>query len=214
MTTHTPLRAARAAGHGPKVDIRSVHLDDPLVRPLIAELASEYSQRYSDLLTEEDLRAELAQYPAVEFEPPHGELLLAIVDDLPVSGGAFRRRHEPELGESARLRTPHVRDGEGRPAVPTAELKRIWTHSTYRRQGWSRRVLAELERRAAFVGYERIYLTTGPRQPEAAALYLSEGYTPLFDPDDRPTEGGLAFEKWLSEPAFVRTAASQGADGS
>jgi hypothetical protein len=40
-------------------------------------------------------------------------------------------------------------------------------------------VLAELERIAASQGYSRVYLTTGPRQPEAVALYASAGYTVL-----------------------------------
>ena len=52
-----------------------------------------------------------------------------------------------------------------------------------------RGVLTELEQRAAARGYTRIHLTTGPRQPEAVALYLAAGYTPLFDPAvPRPTD--------------------------
>ena len=86
----------------------------------------------------------------------------------------------------------------GSPAVRTAELKRIWTHSAHRRRGLARVVLAELERRAVERGYRRVYLTTGPRQPEAAGLYLATGYTPLFDTGTDPEEiGPLAFEKWL-----------------
>ena len=34
-----------------------------------------------------------------------------------------------------------------------------------------------------------MYLTTGPRQPEARDLYLAAGWTPLFDPAvPRPTD--------------------------
>jgi polar amino acid transport system permease protein len=58
----------------------------------------------------------------------------------------------------------------------------------------------ELEILAAARGYRRIHLTTGPRQPEARALYLAAGYTPLFDLDADPeTIGHLAFEKQLPE---------------
>ena len=46
------------------------------------------------------------------------------------------------------------------------------------------------------LGYPRLYLTTGPRQPEAVGLYLRAGYTPLFDPAAEAT-GPLPFEKWL-----------------
>jgi len=178
------------------LEVRSVRLDDPLVRPLLDELAHEYTVRYRDLLDESALRAELDAYPAHELAAPHGDLVLLLLDGEPVSGGAFRRRVEPELGEPARLLTADVRDADGVPTVPTAELKRIWTSSAHRRQGLARRTLAELEARAAAAGYPRLYLTTGPRQPEAVGLYLTSGYTPLFDPAAEPT-GPLPFEKWL-----------------
>ena len=48
------------------------------------------------------------------------------------------------------------------------------------------------------VGYRRVYLTTGDRQPEAEALYLSSGYIRLAEP--LPAEGEVypvAFEKTL-----------------
>ena len=206
----------------PSVEVRSVTLRDPLVRPLLDELAHEYATRYRDLLDEDDLRAEMEHYPAADFAAPDGELVLLLTDGEPVAGGAFRRRAEPELGEPARRTLPgdwrsalrgtprpdahETHREDGTPLVATAELKRIWTHSAHRRRGLARQVLVELEDRAAERGYARIYLTTGPRQPEAAGLYLSAGYTPLFDVTRDPEEiGPLAFEKWLcphvSEPA-------------
>ena len=58
--------------------------------------------------------------------------------------------------------------------------------------------MAELEREAAARGYRRVYLTTGPRQPEARGLYLAMGYTALFDTTDDPQQiGPLPFEKAL-----------------
>jgi GNAT superfamily N-acetyltransferase len=95
-----------------------------------------------------------------------------------VAGGAFRRY-----------------DAE------TAELKRIWTHSSYRRQGLARRVLEVLEAETVRLGYRRLFLTTGPRQPEARELYLAAGFTPLFDVTAPPVAGPLPFEKAL----LVRT---------
>ncbi|KAA8719593.1 GNAT family N-acetyltransferase [Corynebacterium flavescens] len=78
----------------------------------------------------------------------------------------------------------------------TAEIKRVWTSSNHRRQGLSRTIMAALEEEIAARGYRRIYLTTGPRQPEARNLYLALGYTPLFDVDgDFEAIGKLAFEK-------------------
>ena len=58
--------------------------------------------------------------------------------------------------------------------------------------------MAELEAAALGLGYTRIHLTTGPRQPEAAGLYLEAGYTPRFDvAADPETIGPLAFGKEL-----------------
>ncbi|GAA2226198.1 hypothetical protein GCM10010413_21580 [Promicromonospora sukumoe] len=191
------------------VEVRDVHLSDPLVEPLLAGLSAEYRARYHDLLDEEQHRAEMARYAAEEFAPPVGGLVLLLADGEPVAGGAFRRRLEPELGEAARLARADARDADGVPAVPTAELKRIWTHDAHRRQGLARRVLTELEARARDLGYPRLYLTTGPRQPEAAGLYRSAGYTPLSpaaagEPADPAAAeqpfGPLPFEKWLTTP--------------
>lgn len=135
-----------------------VHPDDPLAAPLLTELAIEYDARYGDLFG--GASEELTRYPAAEFLPPDGELLLLLEDGAAVAGGAFRRHPDPG----------------------TAEVKRMWTAAAHRRRGLARRVLAELEDRAAARGYTRMYLTTGPRQPEARDLYLTAGWTPLFDP--------------------------------
>ncbi|MBV6539828.1 GNAT family N-acetyltransferase, partial [Ursidibacter maritimus] len=59
------------------------------------------------------------------------------------------------------------------------------------RQGLARRVVEELEAEAVRQGYTRVYLTTGPRQPEAKALYLATGYSPLFDTSLPAEEVGI-----------------------
>jgi hypothetical protein len=47
-------------------------------------------------------------------------------------------------------------------------------------------------------GYRRIWLTTGPRQPEAERLYLHLGHQPRYDLDaDRATLPYLPFETQL-----------------
>jgi GNAT superfamily N-acetyltransferase len=196
MTT-TPLTAAPL--DPARLTVRPVTLHDPLVGPLLDGLAHEYSTRYTGLLTPAQLRDELQHDGADEFAAPHGALLLVLEDGVPVAGGAYRRRTEPEHGDPARLADPTARDAEGAPAVPTAELKRIWTHEAHRRRGLARVVLTELEAQATRAGYPRLYLTTGPRQPEAVGLYLAAGYTPLFEPADYPGDAvPHAFEKWLS----------------
>jgi len=151
--------------------------DDELARPLIAELAVEYATRYDT--SEERMLTWLRGYPAAEFAPPSGGMLIGLLDDVPVTGGAFRR-----FG---------VVDG-----AETAELKRIWTDRRHRQRGYARMLLTQLETRIAAAGYRRIYLTTGDRQPEAEALYAAAGYVRLAQP--RPVQDevyALAFEKEL-----------------
>jgi GNAT superfamily N-acetyltransferase len=174
---------------GSRLQVVTAHPSDPLAAPLFAELTVEYDTRYGDLFG--GAAEELTRYPAEEFLPPDGELVLLLEAGAPVAGGAFRRH--PDAG--------------------TAEVKRMWTAAAHRRRGRARRVLGELEERAAARGYTRMYLTTGPRQPEAKALYLTAGWTPLFDPAvPRPTdvtalralpaaERLYAFEKLLGDPA-------------
>lgn len=151
--------------------------DDPRVAPLLAELAHEYASRYGG--TFEAMHDDLRGHSRERFAAPGGALLLLLEDGEAVAGGAFQRYD-----------------------TRTAELKRIWTHSSHRRRGLARRVVTELEREAAARGYERVYLITGLRQPEARALYLATGYAPLFDvAADPETIGPLPFEKSLTPTA-------------
>jgi GNAT superfamily N-acetyltransferase len=152
----------------------TVGQDDPLAEPLLAELALEYASRYSTPVAA--VSKWLRSYPVEEFAAPDGAMLIGVQDGQAVTGGAFRRF-----------------DGE------TAELKRIWTDSRYRRRGYARALLAELEAEIAARGYRHVYLTTGDRQPEAEELYLSSGYRRLDEP--LPAEGEvypLAFLKTLT----------------
>ncbi len=154
-----------------------IHPDDERAQPLIAELATEYATRYDG--TEAGVLRWLRGYPAEEFSPPTGGMLIGLLDSVPVTGGAFRR-----FG---------VVDG-----TETAELKRIWTDRRYRRRGYGRLLLGELESRIVAMGYRRAYLTTGDRQPEAEALYTAAGYLRLTEPRPAAAEVyALAFEKVL-----------------
>jgi predicted GNAT family acetyltransferase len=117
----------------------------------------------------------LTEVPATDFIEPNGVFIILQENGETVAGGALRR-YDPL----------------------TAEVKRVWTSHRHRRRGLARRVMAELEAAATELGYQRIHLTTGPRQPEARNLYLAAGYTPRFDPAADPeTIGPLAFAKEL-----------------
>lgn len=160
-------------------ELRFTHVgqDDPLAAPLLDELAYEYAHRYGG--TTDGVSRWLRGYPADEFAPPGGALIIGLLGGLPVTGGAFR-----DYGDV---------DG-----VKTAELKRIWTDARYRGRGYAKALLRELEAEIVERGYRSAYLTTGDRQPEAERLYEACGYTRL----DRPLPGEgevypVAFQKDL-----------------
>jgi GNAT superfamily N-acetyltransferase len=152
-------------------EIKPYAVTDPEVAPLLTELAHEYYTRYGN-------SAEINRYPPEEFAPPWGALLILRENGASIAGGAFKRYDEQ-----------------------TAEVKRMWTHSSHRRRGLARLVLSELEDEAKRRGYRRLFLTTGSKQPEAAALYLATGYHSLDTSALNPEGYGLlAFEKDLQRP--------------
>ena len=84
----------------------------------------------------------------------------------------------------------------------TAELKRMYVVPAARGRGVSKVVLAALEDAARERGWTTLRLETGPRQPEAIALYSGAGYRPTgafgaYDGDPDAT-GSLYFERVLS----------------
>jgi GNAT superfamily N-acetyltransferase len=147
--------------------------DDPLAEPLLAELVVEYSRRYD--IPEAAVADWLRGFAAEDFAAPDGGFLIGLLNEQPVAGGAFCRFD-----------------------AATAELKRVWTDSRYRRRGHGKALVTQLEAEIVARGYRRVYLTTGDRQPEAEALYESLGYTRLAEP--LPAEGDvfpIAFVKAL-----------------
>jgi polar amino acid transport system permease protein len=149
---------------------------DPLALPLVEDLSREYDERYG-LNDGVPSSYELHRYPAELFSAGFGgAFLIVLCGGSAIAGGAFKRIDND-----------------------TVEIKRVWTHADHRRQGLAKQVMTELEHEASLRGYRRVELTTGARQPEAVGLYLSIGYTPLFDLDgDLEEIGYLGFSKPLS----------------
>lgn len=145
----------------------------PEAQSVLDGLIEEYGIRYGANSRPGGSRSEIDRYPSQAFAPPLGNFLLLVRNGETIAGGAFMS-HDDE----------------------TAEIKRIWTRSDLRRQGLARRIMVELENNAAELGYKRTYLSTGFRQPEAVALYMSLGYRPLFDVSADPVfYRSLPFEK-------------------
>ena len=99
-----------------------------------------------------------------DLEPPAGgAFVVGWEDGRAVAGGALMRL-EPCI----------------------AEIKRMYVVPEARRRGHARRLLSALEEAARELGYERVRLDTGARQPHARALYESAGFQPIPDYNDNP----------------------------
>jgi GNAT superfamily N-acetyltransferase len=85
--------------------------------------------------------------------PPEGRFWIAYTGDRAVACGGFR----------------FLGDG-------TAEVKRMYTVPDARSRGIGRRILQRIEDEARALGYVRLVLETGVRQPEAIALYEGAGF--------------------------------------
>lgn len=117
--------------------------------PLVRALSDEMAERYG----EGD-----APHPAdpADFAPPHGLFLVATAAGEEVACGGVRL----------------LRPGVG-------EVKRMYVSPGHRNRGLARALLTALVEHARAAGLRELWLETGTAQPEAIALYLSEGFVPI-----------------------------------
>ena len=154
----------------PPLDISVADPLSPDASVLIQALSRELAARY-DFVDDGsgDFRAEDAAGRGSGF-------VIGRMNDQPVACGAFR-----PLAEGV------------------AEIKRMFVVPECRGRGYSRLILAELERRCVDAGYTTARLETADRQPEAIALYERSGYRriPPFG-DYVDSERSVCFEKSLT----------------
>ena len=112
-----------------------------------------------------------------EMTPPVGLFLVATLRCEPVGCGALKLH----------------------PGAP-AEIKRMWVAPSVRGLGLGRRLLAELEARAAAHGVRVLRLETNRALGEAIGLYLEAGYHEVAAFNDEPYAHHW-FEKALPAPA-------------
>jgi putative acetyltransferase len=74
----------------------------------------------------------------------------------------------------------------------TGEIKRMFVRPEERGQGLGRAILTALETEARALGITRLVLETGPRQPEAIALYTRAGFAEV-----------APFGEYISSPLSV-----------
>ncbi|HKA84365.1 MAG TPA: GNAT family N-acetyltransferase [Acidimicrobiales bacterium] len=143
------------AGAEGGVVVRVERYDGPTAQSLVAAMVVDIEERYAADGEAGDAEGEWA-LGVDQVSPPRGVFLVAYHDGRPVGCGALRPL--PAAGA-------HV-----------AEIKRMYTSPSARRRGVGRAVLARLESEAVGLGYRRLHLETGLRQPEAIALYEASGY--------------------------------------
>ncbi|MFP5345964.1 MAG: GNAT family N-acetyltransferase [Actinomycetes bacterium] len=129
---------------------------DDLTEVLIAEIQDEMTVRYGG--------PDCTPVDPVEFRPPLGAFLVALVDGDLV--GCVGLRAVVDEHAVTDVESP------GR----DVELKRMYVRFRYRRSGIGRALLQAAEERARSLGYRRILLETGLGQPEAIGLYEAAGY--------------------------------------
>jgi DNA-binding MarR family transcriptional regulator/ribosomal protein S18 acetylase RimI-like enzyme len=132
---------------------------DPLAQHCLREYAVELDRRFEDGFDPE--RSISAGAP--ELRPPDGLLLVASLLSEPVGCGALKFHGDR----------------------PT-EIKRMWVSASARGLGLGRRLLAELEARAAQGSCPIVRLETNRALAEAIALYRSVGYREVAAFNDEP----------------------------
>jgi GNAT superfamily N-acetyltransferase len=124
--------------------------DSNVAEPLVRALGLELVERYGFPDPDPD------GLTSDDLAPPTGAFVIAWLGSRAVGCGGVRRY-----------------------AARVGELKRMFVAPPFRGRGVSRLVLAALEERARALGYGRLILETGVRQPEALRLYETSGYTPI-----------------------------------
>lgn len=132
------------------IDVVAESVDTSGALAIVHAASDELQQRYGGDGDNQHLRVD-------ELRPPTGLFLVA-----------RRARH---LVGGVGLRS--ISD----PASHYAEVKRLWVRPDLRREGVGLLLMREIERHARDLGYRTLFLETGPAQPEALALYQSNGWT-------------------------------------
>ena len=109
-----------------------------------------------------------------DVEPPAGRWVVAYLRAEPVGCAALKRLDDH-----------------------TAEIKRVYVAPEARGKGVARAILARLEQIAQDVGYTRLRMDTGARQPASVALFSSSGYERIADYNGNPV-AAYWFEKRLA----------------
>ena len=152
------------------VELRTVDPSHPDAQACLRGYVAELGQRFESGF---DPRLSIPAEPH-ELRPPAGLFLIATLRSEPVGCGGLKFH-----------------------GADPAELKRMWVADTARGLGIGRRLLGELESRAAAAGAPAIRLETNKALSEAISLYRSAGYQEVDAFNDEPYADHW-FEKQLT----------------
>jgi GNAT superfamily N-acetyltransferase len=131
-------------------------------------LFKQYERTTGQDLGFQGLDEEIQTLPG-KYAPPHGILLIAFLNGMPVGCGAVRP-----------LQTcPRIPPG-------TCEMKRLFTQPSVRGRGIGQQIVANLLRFATQAGYHQMVLDTLPEFASALKLYEAAGFTPTAKYNDDP----------------------------
>jgi GNAT superfamily N-acetyltransferase len=133
---------------GGNLTVRREALESPVAQTLIAALDAELTGLYP-----EDDSANHFRLDREEVAPGRGAFCVAYLNEAPIGCGAVRLID-----------------------VRVVEIKRMYVAPAMRGRGVGRAILKALEEEARRLGAIRLLLETGPRQPEAIALYERTGF--------------------------------------
>lgn len=135
------------------VEFRVVPAAEPPASVLIGAMVAEVESLYGPIQG-----PGMPSGTPADFSPPGGACVVGFDGEVALCVGAVKRL-----------------------ADEVAEIKRMYVAPTGRSRGLARALLVALEDAARDLGYLRVRLDTGTRQPHAKALYLSTGYVEIAD---------------------------------
>ncbi|HOL37964.1 MAG TPA: GNAT family N-acetyltransferase [Rubrivivax sp.] len=161
--------------------IATVVAEGPQQIELARTLMREYADSLGIDLGFQDFERELAELPG-EYAPPHGVLLLALVDGAP--GGCVALRPLADVD------------------YPNAcEMKRLYVRPAYRGLGLGRRLAQALMAQATRAGYATMLLDTLDDMEAARGLYATLGFVEIPPFYFNPVAGAHYLKADLDAPA-------------
>jgi len=156
-----------------RVDIRFQRAESDEYLEIVKKLFLEYAHSLEFSLGFQDFEEEIARMPG-HYGPPHGCILLALVDDRPAGCVALRRLEEG-----------------------ICEMKRLYVRPEFRGRGIGKALSEKIIEEAGKIGYVKIRLDTLRSMKEANSIYRDQGFHEIKPYRYNPFEQAVFLEKNL-----------------